>query len=166
MPHEHARPHPSSSLPRRRRPGGRLSLSTAASYVALGTGVSRLTGLLRIVALAWALGQTHLADAFNLANTTPNMLYDIVLGGVLSATFIPVFVDQLSNRTKEEAFTSISAVLSVSMVVLVVTTVAALVLAPVFITGLTALDTIIALPRSSTPSWPNAPTPPRCCAGS
>ena len=76
-----------------------LSLSTAASYVAVGTAVSRLTGLLRIVALAWALGQTPVADAFNLANTTPNMLYDIVLGGVLSATFIPVFVDQLSNRS-------------------------------------------------------------------
>jgi putative peptidoglycan lipid II flippase len=116
-------------------------LSTAASYVALGTGVSRITGLLRIVALAWALGQTHVADAFNLANTTPNMLYDIVLGGVLSATFIPVFVEQLSNRTKEEAFASISAVLSVSMVVLVVSTLGALLLAPTFITGLTALDT-------------------------
>jgi putative peptidoglycan lipid II flippase len=120
---------------------GGLSLSTAASYVAAGTAVSRLTGLLRIVALAWALGQHHVADAFNLANTTPNMLYDIVLGGVLSATFIPVFVDQLSNRTKEEAFTSISAVLSASVVVLLVSTVAALILAPVFITGLTALDT-------------------------
>jgi putative peptidoglycan lipid II flippase len=118
-----------------------VSLSTAASYVALGTGVSRLTGVLRIVALAWALGQSHLADAFNLANTTPNMLYDIVLGGVLSATFIPVFVDQLANRTKDQAYASISAVLTVAMVVLVTTTVAALVLAPVFITGLTALDT-------------------------
>ena len=120
---------------------GRLSLSTAASYVALGTGVSRVTGLLRIVALAWALGQTHVADAFNLANTTPNMLYDIVLGGVLSATFIPVFVDQLSNRSKEDAFRSISAVISVSLVVLVVSTALALVFAPVFIDGLTALDT-------------------------
>jgi putative peptidoglycan lipid II flippase len=117
-----------------------VSLSTAASYVAVGTAVSRLTGLLRIVALAWALGQTPVADAFNLANTTPNMLYDIVLGGVLSATFIPVFVDQLSNRSKEDAFTSISAVMSVSVVVLLVSTVAALVLAPDFITGLTALD--------------------------
>jgi putative peptidoglycan lipid II flippase len=118
-----------------------LALSTAASYVAMGTAVSRLTGLLRIVALAWALGQSHLADAFNLANTTPNMLYDIVLGGVLSATFIPVFIEQLSTRTKEHAFASISAVLSVSIVVLLTTTVAALLLAPVFITGLTALDT-------------------------
>jgi putative peptidoglycan lipid II flippase len=124
-------------------PGTRrgVPLSTAATYVALGTGVSRIMGLLRIVALAWALGQSHLADAFNLANTTPNMLYDIVLGGVLSATFIPVFVDQLANRGEEEAFDSISAVITVSVVVLLSTTVAALVFAPVFISGLTALDT-------------------------
>ena len=118
-----------------------LSLSTAASYVAVGTGVSRVTGLLRVVALAWALGQTHLADSFNLANTTPNMLYDIVLGGVLSATFIPVFVDHLANRNEEEAFESISAVITLSVVVLLSTTVLALILAPSFITALTALDT-------------------------
>jgi putative peptidoglycan lipid II flippase len=124
-----------------RRAPRRLPLRTAATYVAIGTGVSRVSGLLRFVALAWALGQTHLADAFNLANTTPNMLYDIVLGGVLSATFIPVFVDQLSNREESEALSSISAVLTVSVVVLAGTTVAALVLAPEFISALTALDT-------------------------
>jgi putative peptidoglycan lipid II flippase len=116
-------------------------LSTAATYVALGTGASRVTGLLRVVALAWALGQTPLADAFNLANTTPNMLYDIVLGGVLSATFIPVFVQQLTSRDEDAAFESISAVLTVSMVVLVTSTVLALVLAPFIVTALTALDT-------------------------
>ena len=77
---------------------------------------SRVTGLLRFVALAWALGQTTLADSYNLANTTPNMLYDIVLGGILSATFIPVFVDRLSNKSEREAFDSISAVLTVSVV--------------------------------------------------
>ena len=118
-----------------------LSLSTAATYVALGTGVSRLTGLLRIVALAWILGAGHLADAFNLANNTPNMLYDIVGGGIISATFIPVFVEQLSRREEDEAYGSISAILSVSLVVLLGTTLVALVLAPEFITALTALDT-------------------------
>ena len=88
--------------------------------MAVGTGVSRVTGLLRFVALAWALGPTKLADSYNLANTTPNMLYDIVLGGILSATFIPVFVDRLSNKSEREAFDSISAVITVSVVVLVV----------------------------------------------
>jgi putative peptidoglycan lipid II flippase len=118
-----------------------LPLRTAATYVAVGTGVSRVTGLLRFVALAWALGQTPLADSYNLANTTPNMLYDVVLGGVLAATFIPVFVDRLANRSEEEAFESISAVLSVSIVVLLVTTVAALLAAPFLIDALTSLDT-------------------------
>jgi putative peptidoglycan lipid II flippase len=123
-----------------RRAGRGLSLSGAATYVALATGVSRVTGLLRIVALAWALGQSPLADSYNLANVTPNMLYDIVLGGVLSATFIPVFVDQLSNREEEDAFGSISAIMTAAVVVLLATTVAALLLAPAFITALTALD--------------------------
>ncbi len=118
-----------------------LPLRTSAAYVAVGTGVSRVTGLLRFVALAWALGQTLLADSYNLANTTPNMLYDVVLGGVLSATFIPVFVDRLANKSESEAFESISAVLTVSVVVLLVTTVAALVAAPFLIDALTVLDT-------------------------
>jgi putative peptidoglycan lipid II flippase len=124
--------------PRRART---LPLRTSAAYVAVGTGVSRVTGLLRFVALAWALGQTTLADSYNLANTTPNMLYDVVLGGVLSATFIPVFVDRLANKTEREAFDSISAVLTVSVVVLLATTVAALVAAPFLIDALTVLDT-------------------------
>ena len=122
-------------------PSRTLPLRTSAVYVAFGTGVSRVTGLLRFVALAWALGPTLLADGYNLANTTPNMLYDVVLGGVLSATFIPVFVDRLANRAEDEAYESISAVLTVSLVVLGVTTVAALVAAPYLIDALTALDT-------------------------
>jgi len=117
-----------------------LPLRTSAAYVAAGTGVSRLTGLLRFVALAWALGQTFLADSYNLANTTPNMLYDVVLGGVLSATFIPVFVDHLANRDERDAFESISAVITVSIVVLGATTVAAFVAAPAIVRAFTVLD--------------------------
>ena len=102
--------------PRRART---LALRTSAAYVAVGTG--RVPGH-RPAPLrrAWPgpSGQTKLADSYNLANTTPNMLYDIVLGGILSATFIPVFVDRLSNKSEREAFDSISAVLTVSVVVL------------------------------------------------
>ncbi len=117
-----------------------LPLRTSAVYVAAGTTASRVTGLLRFVALAWALGPTLLADSYNLANTTPNMLYDVVLGGVLSATFIPVFVDRLAHKDEREAFESISAVITVSVVVLFTTTLAALVAAPYLVDALTALD--------------------------
>jgi putative peptidoglycan lipid II flippase len=116
------------------------TLQRAALWMAAGTGVSRLTGLLRVIALAYALGATHLADGYNLANTTPNMLYDIVLGGILSATFIPVFVDRLATRSEREAWRAISAVVTASLVVLVVMTVLFWVLAPQVIGAFTAFD--------------------------
>jgi putative peptidoglycan lipid II flippase len=117
--------------------GGR-GLGRATIAMAAGTAVSRLTGVARIVALAYALGFHHLVDAYNLANTTPNMLYDIVLGGVLSATFIPVFVDRLSTRSPAEAWRAISAVVTLAIAVLAAATVAFWLLAPVVIDAFTA----------------------------
>ena len=108
--------------------------------MAIGTGLSRLTGVGRVFVLAYVLGFHRLADAYNLANTTPNMLFDIVLGGVLSATFIPVFVDRLTNRPEREAWRAVSAVLTLAVVVLGVATVACWVAAPWIIDALTALD--------------------------
>jgi putative peptidoglycan lipid II flippase len=118
-------------------PGGR-GLQRATVGMAAGTAVSRLTGVGRILVLAYALGFHHLADAYNLANTTPNMLYDIVLGGVLSATFIPVFVDRLATRTNAEAWRAISAVVTLALAVLAVATVVFWLLAPLVIDAFTA----------------------------
>ena len=107
--------------------------------MAAGTAMSRLTGVLRVLALAIALGAHHLATSYNLANTTPNMLYDVVLGGVLSATFIPVFVDRLATRGERDAWRAISAVISLSVVVLVAMTVVFWLLAPQVIDAFTFL---------------------------
>jgi len=97
----------------------------AALVMSVGTLFSRLTGFGRVVALAYALGLTHrLTDAYNLANTTPNIVFDFVLGGVLSATLIPVFVDRLATRNEAEAWRAVSAVVSLVTVLLVVMTVA------------------------------------------
>jgi putative peptidoglycan lipid II flippase len=65
--------------------------------MAVGTIASRLTGLLRVLAATYALGitETRLADTFNVANTLPNILYELILGGVLSSVFIPIVVEAL-----------------------------------------------------------------------
>lgn len=39
-----------------------------------------------------------LSDAFNYANGIPNIVYDLLLGGILSATLIPVFVEALDGK--------------------------------------------------------------------
>ena len=109
--------------------GGRR-LAGATLGMAVGTTVSRITGVGRIVALSAALGGGSFPDAYNLANTTPNIIYDIVLGGILSATFVPVFVDHLTTRKGKEAWQAISAVVTVTVVVLVVATIAFFILTP------------------------------------
>ena len=109
--------------------GGRR-LAGATLGMAVGTTVSRITGVGRIVALSAALGGGSFPDAYNLANTTPNIIYDLVLGGILSATFVPVFVDHLTTRKGKEAWQAISAVVTVTVVVLVVATIAFFILTP------------------------------------
>ena len=106
----------------RTAPVGRDTLLMSA-----GTLVSRLTGFGRWAALAYAIGFHRLTDAYNLANTTPNIVFDLVLGGVLAATLIPVFVDRLARaataRSEDEAWEAISSVVTLVTVLLVVLTV-------------------------------------------
>ncbi len=115
------------------------SHSSRVLSMASGTLVSRLTGLVRVFVLIWVLGFTPLADAFNLANTIPNMLFDLVLGGVMIATYIPVFVERLAVDGERRAWHSISTVLTASVGVLVAGSALAWWGAPWIIDGFTAL---------------------------
>ncbi len=103
----------------------RASLKTAG-----GTMLSRLTGLLRLIILAYAIGGSRLADAFNLANNTPNMVHDLILGGIMAATFVPVIVERMSKSSEEEIRASISAIISLSIMILIVSTAIFELLAP------------------------------------
>ncbi|MDX6697545.1 MAG: putative peptidoglycan lipid flippase [Solirubrobacteraceae bacterium] len=111
------------------------SLARPAAVMAVGTALSRVTGLGRFVALAFALGvsESRLADAYNIANTLPVVLYELVLGGILTSIFVPVLVQELRTKPREEAWRSVSALVSVSMAALLVMTVVIGLLAPVII---------------------------------
>lgn len=69
--------------------------------VAAGTLASRVTGLFRIMVFGWIIGQTALSDAYLIANETPNIVYDLLLGGVLSATLVPLFSTFLESDDEE-----------------------------------------------------------------
>jgi len=62
--------------------------------MAVGTLGSRLTGFLRTIAQSWALGITAtLAASYNLANTLPNVVYSLALGGILTSVIVPLIVN-------------------------------------------------------------------------
>lgn len=108
----------------------RLVRSTAV--MAAGTALSRVTGFLRLAAMAFALGvaESRLADAYNVANNIPNIVYELFLGGILTSIFVPVFVQQLTTRSREDAWRSAQAVMTVALVVLGVVMVVGILAAP------------------------------------
>jgi putative peptidoglycan lipid II flippase len=89
---------------RQRPPEPSLARSTA--LMATGTLLSRITGLLRVTVLVATLGvgESRLADVYNVANTTPNIVYELVLGGILSSIFVPVFVEVRNTRGQRQAW--------------------------------------------------------------
>ena len=122
------------SAPADDRTGAEPSTTTggllrSSAFVAAGTGLSRVSGLVRTVAVAYALGGALLASSYNLANTTPNIVYELILGGILSATLVPVIVERFDLDDHE----GIDALATVVTVVLVLLTLAAAVLAPLII---------------------------------
>jgi putative peptidoglycan lipid II flippase len=109
------------------------SFARNTAVMAAGTLLSRLTGFGRVLALVWAFHLTRLADVYNIANTVPNILYDLVLGGVLSATLVPVFVDYLSRDDADEGWHAISAVVTAIAAVLALLTAVFWLVAPALI---------------------------------
>jgi putative peptidoglycan lipid II flippase len=65
---------------------------SASGVMAIGTLVSRVSGMLRTLVQAWALGALALANAYNNANTLPNVVYNLVLGGILTSVIVPLIV--------------------------------------------------------------------------
>ena len=78
----------------------------ASSVMALGTIVSRLTGFIRNILAVAVLGTALLADTYNVANTMPNILYNLLIGGALTAIFVPQLVRSFADEDGGEAFAS------------------------------------------------------------
>jgi len=77
--------------------GGRPAVA-----MAVATALSRATGLARTVALASALGVTALADAYNVANTVPTMVFTFVVGGVATSALVPLLVRSAASGGQAE----------------------------------------------------------------
>ncbi|HYX94516.1 MAG TPA: murein biosynthesis integral membrane protein MurJ [Geodermatophilus sp.] len=74
------------------RPGASRGILRAAGTMAVATLVSRITGLLRTMVLTAALGVGLVGDAYNTSNTLPNIVYELLLGGVLTSVVVPLLV--------------------------------------------------------------------------
>jgi putative peptidoglycan lipid II flippase len=73
--------------------------------MAVGTLASRATGFVRNAVLIYAIGTLFLGDAYNLANTLPNIVYNLALGGILTSVVVPLLVNAAKrDRDRGEAY--------------------------------------------------------------
>jgi putative peptidoglycan lipid II flippase len=83
----------------------RASLVRSSGVMAAGTVASRFTGFLRTFVLLYALGTKDLGDAYNVANSVPNAVYNLAVGGILTAVVVPLLVHAAKrNRDGGEAY--------------------------------------------------------------
>ena len=101
-------------------------LLRSSGVVGLGTVLSRVSGLLRVQAIAYALGVSTLAGVYSYANETPNMVYELLIGGVLTATLVPQFVRHFQDEDEDAT----SAVFTVALLSLLAITVVGIIIAP------------------------------------
>ena len=97
-------------------------LFRASSVMAIGTIISRITGFIGGVIMIATLGTALLADAFNVANTMPNILYNLLVGGALTAIFVPQLVRAFDDADGGHLFasrlvTTISGILLVLVII-------------------------------------------------
>jgi putative peptidoglycan lipid II flippase len=81
-------------------------LFRASGVMAVGTIFSRITGFIRNILTVAVLGTALLADTYNVANTMPNILYNLLVGGALTAIFVPQLIRSFGDEDGGHAFAS------------------------------------------------------------
>jgi putative peptidoglycan lipid II flippase len=131
-------------------------LVRASSVMAVGTIASRVTGLIRNLLVVALLGTALLGDTYNVANTMPNILYNLLVGGALTAVFVPQIVRSLRDSDGGNAF--ISRLFTLTITFLFLLTVLGIVFAPQIVNiyapdyaGRTEFDITVSLMRYCLP---------------
>ncbi|NKQ53278.1 murein biosynthesis integral membrane protein MurJ [Amycolatopsis sp. K13G38] len=104
------------------------SIAKSSGKMAIASLVSRITGFLWKIMLVWAVGTGVENDSFNIANTLPNIVFELLLGGVLSSVVVPLMVRSQDDSDGGAAYTQ--RMLTVGLSVLLVGTVVAVFAAP------------------------------------
>lgn len=113
------------------KPLNNRQLISAGRSMALATLISRITGFLRSVFVAAALGGT-VSSAYNTANTLPNLVTELVLGAVLTSLVVPVLVRaEKEDPDRGEAF--IRRLLTTTFTLTIVVTLIAVAATPLLI---------------------------------
>lgn len=91
-------------------------VAKAAGIIMVAFFVSRVVGFVREQVMTTQFGKGYITDAYIAAFTIPDMLYNLLLGGALSAAFIPVFSAYLAKDQDDDAWEVASTVINLAII--------------------------------------------------
>lgn len=94
------------------------SLGAKAGQVGTFTLASRLLGFLRWVVQAATVGSGAMAGAYSSANQIPNVFYEVVVGGALAGTVVPLLAGAIAHGQREKVRETASGLLGLTLAVL------------------------------------------------
>lgn len=95
-----------------------INVEKSSNIVSILVIISRITGFFRTSTQAWALGAYGLASAYTVANNLPNLLYELVMGGMLVTAFLPVYISVKNKAGREGANAYTSNLLSIVLLLM------------------------------------------------
>ncbi|NLL06293.1 MAG: murein biosynthesis integral membrane protein MurJ [Clostridiaceae bacterium] len=105
-------------------------LTSAAAIVMSSIIFSRLTGFLREMLVPSLIGVNEVADAYNLAFKITGLMYDLLVGGAISAALIPILSGYIAKKDEENGWKAVGTFINVSMVAMVFVCFAGILFAP------------------------------------
>lgn len=102
------------------------SIGKSAALISICTIISRITGFARTWTMAFALGATGIASAYNVAYNVPFMLSEIVAGGMIATAFLPVYISVKKKLGKGASNAYASNLLTLVIILLSIVTVLSL----------------------------------------
>ena len=94
------------------------TVGRSAGLMTILTIVSRVTGFIRTWAMAAAIGMSLLSSSYQVANNLPNMLYELVMGGMLVTAFLPVYMGVRREQGREASNEYVGNLLGILLLVL------------------------------------------------
>lgn len=99
-------------------PGEAERVSRAAALISIGNITSRILGLARDVVKSYYFGAGGAVSAFDVAAQVPTMLYDLLTGGMLSSSLVPIFSDYVRPQRRSEFWRLLSLLFSMLVIFL------------------------------------------------
>ncbi|MET8260296.1 lipid II flippase MurJ [Micromonospora sp. NPDC005205] len=94
-------------------------LAGAAALIAVLTVASRLAGFGRTAVFTWVVEQSDLGGMYVIANTVPNIVFEIVAGGALASLVVPLLAGAVAAEDRRTVAATTGALLTWTVSLLV-----------------------------------------------